>query len=206
MRLYDPSSGSILVNGIDIREFDPVEYRARVGVVFQDFQLFAATVAENVALDRVGQADSCLGQIEASLARSGFAQRLSKMPQGVGTPLTREFEESGENLSGGEAQKLAIARVLFKPVALSILDEPSSALDPVSEYELNATLQEQTKGSTVVYISHRLSSTRLANRVVLLENGRVAEEGTHEELMARGGAYERMFTLQAARYLPPGCR
>jgi ATP-binding cassette subfamily B protein len=203
MRLYDPTSGAILVNGIDIREFDPAAYRERVGVIFQDFQLFAASVAENVAMDRLPEDDPRLTSVRASLVQSGFGDRLTKMGAGLATPLTREFDDAGENLSGGEAQKLAIARVVHKTAALSILDEPSSALDPISEYQLNETMQQASRGSTVVYISHRLSTTRLAGLVCLLEGGRIVERGTHDELMRLGGAYSRMFNLQAARYRPP---
>lgn len=206
MRLYDPSSGRILLNGTDIREFDPQAYRRRVGVVFQDFQLFAATVAENVAMDRLPAGPGAAArreQIARALDRTGFGARLGLMPAGLDTPVTREFADDGENLSGGEGQKLAIARVVHRDPALAILDEPSSALDPLSEAELNATVQVQAREAAVVCISHRLSTTRLAHRVCLLDQGRIAEEGTHEALMALGGSYARMFELQASRYRPP---
>jgi len=206
MRLYDPTSGSIFVNGIDIREFDPAEYRARVGVIFQDFQLFATSVAENVVMESTAADDRRNPAIEMSLERSGFSGRLSKMKNGLSTQITREFDDLGESLSGGEAQKLAIARVVYKGAALSILDEPSSALDPISEYQLNETMQRASEDSTVVYISHRLSTTRLADRVCLLEGGRIVEEGTHEELMDADAAYAHMFNLQAERYRPPEAR
>jgi ATP-binding cassette subfamily B protein len=203
MRLYDPTEGAIFVNGIDIREFDPAEYRARIGVIFQDFQIFAASVAENVAMDRVCPIDERIPSIARSLRQSGFAGRLGGMKNGLSTQLTREFDEAGENLSGGEAQKLAIARVVSKNSSLAILDEPSSALDPISEYQLNETMRDAADKSTVVYISHRLSTTRLAGYVCLLENGSVVERGTHDELMGMRGEYARMFNLQAERYRPP---
>ncbi|MBN2509671.1 MAG: ABC transporter ATP-binding protein [Spirochaetales bacterium] len=203
MRLYDPTSGTISVNGIDIREFDPDEYRERVGVIFQDFQLFAASVGENVVMDRLDAMDGHAAAVTASLEQSGFASRLGGMSHGIATLLTREFDDAGENLSGGEAQKLAIARVVHKTAPLSILDEPSSALDPVSEYHLNETMDRAAEHSTVVYISHRLSTTRLAGRVCLLEHGRIIEEGTHDELMVLGGSYAKMFAMQAERYRPP---
>lgn len=203
MRLYDPTEGSITVNGTDIREFDPVSYRERIGVVFQDFQIFAASVAENVAMDHVLPSDERLPEIARSLRQSGFGSRLGGMKNGLSTKLTREFDDAGENLSGGEAQKLAIARVVLKGASLAILDEPSSALDPISEYQLNETMQAAAERSTVVYISHRLSTTRLAGYVCLLEQGRIVERGTHDELMGMNGAYARMFELQAARYRPP---
>jgi ATP-binding cassette subfamily B protein len=202
MRLYEPDSGAILLNDIDIREFDPAEYRAGLGVVFQDFQLFAATLGENVAMDVLPASDARRPGILEGLRKSRFGDRLSGLPQGLETPLLREFETTGTNLSGGEAQKLAMARILSRSPSLSILDEPSSALDPMSEYQLNQTMQSELAGSTVVYISHRLSTTRMAHRICLLEDGAVKEEGTHEDLMRAGGTYASMFTLQAERYQP----
>ncbi len=202
MRLYEPDTGAIFLNGIDIREFDPVEYRLSLGVVFQDFQLFAASVGENVAMDVLPPDDPRRGRVAEGLAHSGLGSRLSGLAQGLDTPLTREFEPTGTSLSGGEGQKLALARILSRAPALSILDEPSSALDPVSEYQLNETMRTAMHGATVVYISHRLSTTRMADRICFLEKGSVKEEGSHDELMGLGGGYARMFTIQAERYRP----
>jgi ATP-binding cassette subfamily B protein len=204
MRLYDPTSGAILLNGIDIRQFDPAEYRALLGSVFQDFQIFAATLSENVVLDKIDPKDA--GQqeaIAAALAKSGFSERLARMPRGLDSSLTREFDKEGENLSGGENQKVALSRVFVKESAMAFLDEPSSALDPDSEYELNKTMRDASRGSGVFFISHRLSSTLMADRILLLEDGRILEEGGHAELMALGGRYAEMFELQASRYRPP---
>lgn len=204
MRLYDPTGGAVLLNGIDIREFDPREYRARLGTVFQDFQIFAASLAENVMLDRIDSGDPKTAEgIDAALRKSGFGGRLGKMPRGLDSNLTREFDKEGENLSGGENQKVALSRVFAKSGNVAFLDEPSSALDPDSEYELNRTMRDASRDSGVFFISHRLSSTLMADRILLLENGRIVEQGGHAELMARNGRYAEMFELQASRYRPP---
>jgi len=201
MRLYDPTSGVIELNGVDIRRFDPEAYRGLVATVFQDFQVFAASVAENVVLGRVEVGTE--PKLTAALGQAGFGDRLARLPQGLNTPLTREFEETGVNLSGGENQKIALARVFSRNQPAALLDEPSSALDPVSEARLNQTLAEAARDRSVLFISHRLSSTRMADRIVLLDQGRILEEGTHDQLVARGGVYARMFQMQAERYRPP---
>lgn len=204
MRLYDPTAGAIRLNGVDIREFDPIEYRALLGTVFQDFQIFAASLAENVVLDLVDPEDGKAARsIDAALRKSGFGERLDRMPGGLASNLTREFDAEGENLSGGENQKVALSRVFGKGCMVSFLDEPSSALDPDSEYELNRTMRDASRDSGVFFISHRLSSTLMADRIVLLEGGRIVEEGGHAELMEKNGRYAEMFELQAGRYRPP---
>jgi ATP-binding cassette subfamily B protein len=203
MRLYDPTEGSICLNGIDIRSFDLDAYRGLIATVFQDFQIFAATLAENVVLDLPGDANSEPETLRLALAQSGFSERLSRLELGLDTPLTREFEEHGVNLSGGENQKIALARVFARSNPAAILDEPSSALDPESEYRLNQNLAEAARLKSVVYISHRLSSTRMADRIFYLERGRVVEEGTHAQLMSLKGGYAQMFSMQAERYKPP---
>lgn len=197
MRLYDVSEGEILYNGLNIKEYDLTQYRDNFGAVFQDYQLFAASIAENITM---GNEKIDETKVENALEQSGFVERLRTMKNGIHSQLTREFDDAGENLSGGEAQKVAIARVLYKDCNIIILDEPSSALDPISEFHLNETIMNAAKQKTVILISHRLSTTRMADRIYMFENGRIIETGSHEELMKLGGKYAYMFNLQAEKY------
>lgn len=199
MRLYDVDAGRILADGRDIRTYDVQKYRDSIGTVFQDFQIFAGSVRENVLLD---VADGC-GEdgIKEALADSGLMERVERMEKGIDTPLTTEFMEDGMDLSGGESQKLAIARVFYKKAGLMILDEPSSALDPIAEYQLNHAMLSATKDKTVIFISHRLSTTRLADRIIMLEQGRIVEQGSHSELLERDGKYAQMWRVQAGAYI-----
>lgn len=200
MRLYDVSEGEILVDGTNVKDYKLQDYRHSYGTVFQDYQLFAASLAENVLLDeRLNKAEQ-ENSILAALEQSGFKPRLDEMDQGMDTPITREFDDKGTNLSGGEAQKVAIARVFHKSCPYIILDEPSSALDPISEYHMNQYMLEAASEKTVIFISHRLSTTRMADRIYMLEKGSIIEQGTHDELMRQNGKYAEMFNLQAERY------
>ena len=198
LRLYDPTEGEILLNGVDIRNYDVEEYRRYIGVVFQDFKLFAATVAENVVMDRV--TDDKDGAILEAVKKSGFYEKLSTFPDGLLQELTKEFSEEGTDLSGGEAQKLAVARAFYKNAGLVFLDEPSAALDPIAEYQLNRAMKEVAKEKTVLSISHRLSTTRGSDVIYVMEQGRVIEQGSHAELLAKGGVYATMWEVQASRY------
>ena len=199
MRLYDPDEGEILLDGVNIKKYDVEEYRRKIGTVFQDFKIFAATVKENVLLDLAenGRDDN----VQTAIEKSGFAERLETLSDGLQTNLTTEFEENGVNLSGGEGQKLAVARVFYKDANLIILDEPSSALDPIAEYHLNHSMLTAAENKSVVFISHRLSTTRIADRIYMLEKGRIIEEGSHAELLERKGKYAEMWRVQAGQYL-----
>ena len=202
MRLYDPTSGSISYHGRNITELCPNDYHKRIGVVFQDYQMFGANLAENVVMDDLpkDELDTHAPQITAALTDAGFAQKLARLPDGLFTQVTTEFDKKGVDFSGGESQKIAISRAFYKKADILIMDEPSSALDPIAEYELNKAMESAAKGKTVFYISHRPSTTRDADRIIMLERGRIIEEGTHTELLARNGKYAEMWNAQAGKY------
>ena len=187
-----------MLDGVDIRNYDVEEYRRYIGVVFQDFKLFAATVAENVVMDRTEGIEE--QSIWEAVRKSGFAEKLAMLPRGLQQELTREFSEEGTDLSGGEAQKLAVARAFYKDAGLVLLDEPSAALDPIAEYQLNRAMKEVAEEKTVLSISHRLSTTRDADVIYVMEQGQVIEQGSHKDLLVQGGVYATMWQAQASRY------
>ena len=193
IRLYDVTGGEIMVGGRNIKDETVASHRDRFAAVFQDFKIFGATMGENVAL----QVDYDESRVLEALKDAGFTKPL---PKGAGTILLREFSDDGMSLSGGEEQKVAIARAFYKRCPFIILDEPSANLDPVSEYELNQSMTDAAADKTVVFISHRLSTTRNADRIYMMEKGEIIESGTHEELMALDGKYAYMFNLQAEKY------
>ncbi len=198
MRLYDVTGGSIKYNGKEIKEYDIESYRAHIGAVFQDYKIFAATVAENVAGGEYREDQNM--EITEALKSAAFCNKLETLPKGIHTMLTREFDEQGVNLSGGEMQKIAIARAFAKPYDIIIMDEPSSALDPLAEYELNKVIGAAAKDKTMIFISHRLSTTRMADRIYMFDNGEIVEQGKHEDLMRLNGKYAQMFSIQAKKY------
>ncbi len=199
MRLYDVSSGEILADGKNVKDYDLTAYRNSIGTVFQDFEIFAGSVKENVILDVAKHADEV--RVRQALDDSGLLKRADALPMKLDTPLTHEFSENGVDMSGGERQKLAISRVFYQNASLMILDEPSSALDPIAEYQLNHAMLSATKDKTVIFISHRLSTTRLADRIFMLEEGHIVEEGTHASLLEKGGKYAEMWKAQAGAYI-----
>ena len=198
-RLYDPTDGRILLDGVDIREYDPVELRTRISAMFQDYVTYQGTAAENIGLGDLTRLED-RPHVEDSARRAGAAERIERLPQGYDTPLGRWFDQ-GVSLSGGEWQKIALARAFQREAPILVLDEPTSALDARAEHDLFSRLRELSEGRTTLYISHRFSTVRQAERILLLEHGRVAEYGTHEELMAAGAGYAELFTLQAKAYL-----
>lgn len=202
MRLYDVTEGEILYNGINIKEYDLLKYRDKFASVFQDYRIFAMTVAENVIVDEVNETN--VERAQKALRQSGVYEKIQTLPQAENTLLTREFDDKGALLSGGEAQKVTIARMFAKNFDIAILDEPSSALDPVAESKMYDSLMEGTKGKTVFYISHRLSSATRSDKILVFAKGRLTEAGTHDELMELGGEYCNMFTLQASGYREEG--
>lgn len=198
MRLYDVTEGEIKLGDTNIKEYDVKAFRDEFAAVFQDYQIFAATLGENVVMDDMGEQEE--EKARNSLILSGFLEKLKQLPLELATPLTKEFVKEGVNLSGGEAQKVAISRAFYKDSHYAIMDEPSSALDPIAEYELNQNMIEIAKTKTVIFISHRLSTTIMADRIYMLEKGEIIEQGTHRELMELGGKYAEMFLKQAEKY------
>ncbi len=198
LRLYDPDSGEISFDGENIKEYPLTEYRKRFGALFQDFEIIATDIGHNINMsDDALDTDTA----DEALKKAAFWERFLALPQGYDTQLTKEFDENGVNLSGGEAQKIALARVLYSNTDIIVLDEPSSALDPIAEYQLNKTVTELAKDKTVIIISHRLSTTRFVDKIYMLEDGRIIEEGCHDALIAKNGKYAEMFRLQAEKYL-----
>lgn len=194
-RLYEPTKGRITLNGVDIRKYDEEEYRRLFGVVFQDFKLFAFPVWENITAGSERQKE----RIEEALRQADAKEMVEKMPQGIDTYLYKNLED-GVEVSGGEAQKLALARALYKDAPVVILDEPTAALDPKAEAEVYAHFNKMVEGRTSIYISHRMSSCRFCDDIIVFENGRIVERGSHEELFAAGGSYARMWNAQAKYY------
>lgn len=195
---YKPTKGEILINGIPQSEYDSDEYMSLVSALFQDSMLFPVTVDEN--LTGTASSEINYNELEKALELSGFAPRYESFPQGGETKMVREVHEDATDLSGGEKQKLFFARALYKKAPLMILDEPTAALDPIAENELYLRYGEAAKNLTVIFISHRLSSTRFCDRIVLLEGAHIMEEGTHEELIAKGGRYAELFEMQSKYY------
>lgn len=206
MRLYEPTSGKILLNGKDIRSFHLKSYRSLIGTTFQDFQMLSMTIAENVLMQKVTTNEQRQKAIQA-LTLSGIEKQIKKLPNGVDTILTREFDDNGVVLSGGQFQKIAVARAFANDCPIVLLDEPSSALDPVAEYQMYETIMQLSnslaKGQKrlSIVISHRLSSAVMADRIYMLESGKIIEYGTHRQLMYKAGVYADMFKKQAENYL-----
>lgn len=198
MRFYDVTEGEILYNGINIKEYDLLLYRQKFASVFQDYKVFAMTVSENVLTEEITSENEKTA-VDA-LKMAGVYEKISTFPNKENSLLTKEFDENGVLLSGGETQKVTIARLFASEFDIAVLDEPSSALDPVAESRMYDALLKGTEGKTVIYISHRLSSATRSDNILVFNNGNLTEQGTHAELMSRDGEYSRMFTLQASGY------
>lgn len=197
-RLYDVDSGEILINGRDIKDYDLAALRAQIGVIFQDFVTYQMTAGRNIGVGKVTEIDN-VPDIRIAAQKSGASAVIDKLPDTYDSLLGKWFD-TGQQLSGGEWQKIALARAFMRDAQLLTLDEPTSALDPQAEYDVFARFRELTVGKSALFISHRFSTVRLANRIIVLENGSVLEEGTHEALLARNGRYAELFSLQAEAY------
>ena len=198
LRFYDPDEGEVLYNGINVKEYNVNSLRNVFATVFQDYKNFAVSVNENIMCHECSDEEKKIA--EKALRQSGVWEKIQSLPKGADTVLTREFEIDGAGLSGGENQKVSAARLFARNFQIAVLDEPSSALDPIAEYKMYENLIEVTKNKTVIYISHRLSSAVLSDRIFVLGNGTIIESGSHRELMAQNGEYSKMFTLQASSY------
>lgn len=196
-RLYDPDEGEITLNGIDIRKYDIDEYMSLFGVVFQDFSLFSVPLSQNVTtsveFDRAKLLD-CLD-------KAGIGERVQELPHKEDTVLYKDFDEGGVEISGGEAQKLAIARALYRDAPFVVLDEPTAALDPISEFEIYRRFNSFTDGKTAIYISHRLSSCRFCDKIIVFQEGQIVQQGSHETLLAQDGEYSALWNAQAKYYV-----
>ncbi len=198
-RLYDPTSGEILVNGINIKEYNLKAYRKQFSAAFQDYKVMAMSVKDNVLMgEKFANPDETA---ERALRCAGVWDKVNYLSNGMNTIMTKEFDNDGTVLSGGEQQKIVVARAFAQQASVKVFDEPSSALDPIAEYDLYKGIMDESKGHITLFISHRLSSVKDADEVFMLENGAVIEQGTHRQLMDVGGKYCEMFTKQAQNYL-----
>ena len=196
-RLYRPDSGRILVNGRDIFSYEYNSYMRQVAAVFQDYRLFAFTIGENISCREKGEDREHIIRLAQQV---GLGEKLSSLPDGIDTLLGKEYDEAGTELSGGQEQKVAIARALYKDASLIILDEPTSALDPLAEAEIYENFHDLAGGRTAFYISHRMSSSLFCDRILVIDGGRVADFDSHEKLMKKDGMYRRLFQTQADNY------
>lgn len=199
LRLYDPTSGVILYNGKDIREYNLKAYRELFATTFQDFQMFGMTIKENVLMGR--HYDNEEEQVISALKKAGVYEKVMTLKDGIHTMMTKEFDADGAVLSGGETQKIAVARTFVKEAVMKIFDEPSSALDPIAEFELFQNIMKEGEDHTMLFISHRLSSVKNCDKVFMLKKGHLIEEGTHQELLTANGSYAQMYKKQAMNYL-----
>ncbi|HZP17718.1 MAG TPA: ABC transporter ATP-binding protein, partial [Terriglobales bacterium] len=197
-RLYDPTDGQILLDGVDLREYDLEDLYREIGVIFQDFMRYEMTARENIAVGKIDEIEN-LAALKTAAQKSLADEVIARLGAGFEQMLGRRFE-GGVDLSGGEWQKLALARAYLRDAQLLVLDEPTAALDARSEYQVFQRFAELTSGKMALFISHRFSTVRMADRIVVLEGGNIAEEGTHEQLTRMGGRYAEMFELQAASY------
>lgn len=198
-RLYDPTEGEILFNGVNIRDIDYDEYMKLYAAVFQDFKLFSFSVLENIFWD--DKSEDARQKATNLLGELGLKDKLAALPKGIDTTVHKEFDHAGFEPSGGEAQKIAIARAMVKKAKIIVLDEPLSALDPKAEYEIFKEFDNLTKNKTAVYISHRLSTCRFCDQIAVFDHGKMIEYGTHDELIDKKGKYEELYSLQAQYYV-----
>ena len=193
LRLYEPTSGEILLNGINIKDINYSEYLKLFAVVFQDYKLFAYSIKENIVFDQnIG--------IQEAILKSGLNEKINSLPNKENTFVYRIFDENGFEPSGGEAQRIAIARAFAKESKICILDEPTSSLDPIAELDIFEKMQQLTKDKTSIFISHRLGCAKKCSRILVFENGEIVEDGNHKELIEKDGLYKKLFNAQSQNY------
>jgi ATP-binding cassette subfamily B protein len=197
-RLYDPTEGQVLLDGVDLREYDPDELRKHIGVIFQDFVRYQLSARENIGFGQIDRLDDA-ERLASSAERGGADTVVAELPEGMETMLGRWFDK-GHELSGGQWQKIALSRAFMRDGEVLVLDEPTAALDAEREYEIFQRFRDLTAGKIAVLISHRFSTVRMADRIAVVENGQISELGSHAELLARGGTYARLFEMQAEGY------
>ena len=195
--LLDPTEGAVLLDGQDIRQFNRDDYYALFSAVFQEFSVLASTVAENVS-QTVGGGDR--ERVRTCLEKAGLTEKIDSLPKSIDTQVGREVYEDGVLLSGGQTQRLMLARALYKNGPILLLDEPTAALDPIAENDIYLKYSQMSAGKTSLFISHRLASTRFCDRIIFVAGGNIAEEGTHEELVQKGGGYAKLFEVQSRYY------
>jgi ATP-binding cassette subfamily B protein len=197
-RLYDPTEGSILIDDIDIRDLDPLELQQRIGVIFQDFVRYHLPVRENIGFGQIDAMDD-VERIAAAARKSGAQAVVEELPEGYETMLGRWFHD-GHELSLGQWQKVALARAFMRDAEILVLDEPTASVDARAEYEIFQNFKALTEGKMAILISHRFSTVRMADRIAVIQEGRIAELGTHDELLSRAGTYAELFSMQAEGY------
>ena len=200
--LLHPTEGEIFINGINAVDFARDDYFKLFSVIFQDVHLLPISIAGNITLQQEEQYDKV--RLQQCLEQSGLKDKIDRLPNGLNTLMVKNVNEEAVELSGGEVQKLLLARALYKEAPVLILDEPTAALDPIAENDIYMKYSEMTAGKTSVFISHRLASTRFCDRIIFLADGKIAEEGTHSELLALNGEYAKLFEVQSRYYREGG--
>ena len=199
MRLYEPTEGKILLNGVDVKKYERETYYKIFAPIFQNVEMFAFSVWQNVSMKRLEETDK--DKVTEVLKKSGLYEKISKYEKGIDVSMLKIFDQEGIDLSGGERQRLAMARSLYQNRNVFVLDEPTAALDALAEDKMYREFNDMVDGKTAIFISHRLSSTRFCDNIILFEDGQVVEEGNHQELMSQKGKYAEMFEIQAQYYV-----